>query len=115
MLNKSQDEIKENLTQRAYLNTLTGGIDFGAKQVVGFILNPIVISTLGLKFYGVWKILSQLNNYMMSADINVAQPLKLFIARYRTTTDQNNLQNVFSASFFTTLLFLPLYLIVGFF
>ena len=109
MNNKNQNKSNENLTQRAYLNTITGSIDFGAKQIVGFILNPIVVSILGLKLYGVWKILSQLNSYMITADINVAQSLKLFIARNRTVSSEENLQKVFTASLYATIFFLPLF------
>lgn len=109
----NQSNPKENLSQRAYLNTVTAGIDFGAKQIVGFILNPIMVTFLGPVFYGVWKIIGQLGNYMVIADINVSQPLKLLIARERSVKNGNELRNYVTQALFANIFFLPLYIIAG--
>jgi len=104
---------KENLRQRAYLNGLTNGIDFGVQQLVAFLLNPLMVSVLGPVLFGAWKVISQLNNYMAMTDLKVSQPLKLMLSRDRSISSNQELTKQFSIAFFTMLLFLPLYLISG--
>lgn len=111
---QSKKNISENLNQRAYLNSITGFLDFFSKQIVGFFLNPISISILSPYLYGIWKVLSQLNNYMTLSNINVSQTLRVLIARERTVASDQTLKKYFTASIYSNLFFLPFYLILGF-
>lgn len=111
-MNKRKDK-KEDLTQRAYLNSVTGIIDFSFKQVVGFILNPISISILGPYVYGIWKIIMQLNNYMTMSDVNVSQTLRIVVARERSVVSDDVLRRYFSAGMFANLFFIPFYIFFG--
>ena len=50
---------------------------------------------------------------MGTANINIAQPLRLLIARERGLKSEAELRKAFTASFFGTLMFLPLYISAG--
>mgnify|MGYP001379741874 CR=1 FL=1 len=105
--------IKENIRQRAYLNSVTAWIDTVVKLVVRFIIDPIIISFLGGTLYGVWQILNQLNSYLATADLRAATALKWIIAKERTVRTDHELKQSVSSSLFTNVLFLPLYLLAG--
>lgn len=107
------DARREPLRRLAFLNSLTGGVDFAAKQVVGFVVNPITVSFLGPTLYGVWKIIQQLNNYLATADINVAQPLKLLVATERGVASDVELRRSFTAALTITAAFIPVYAVAG--
>ena len=104
---------KENLTQRAYLNSITGIIDFSSKQIVGFILNPITVFILGPYIYGVWKIIMQLNTYMTMSDINVSQTLRILVAKERSISSDKDLKKYFTAAVYANLFFIPFYILLG--
>jgi O-antigen/teichoic acid export membrane protein len=104
---------KENIRQRAYLNSVTSWIDTIVKLIVRFIIDPLIISFLGGALYGVWQILNQLNNYLATADLRSATALKWIIAKERTVQTEHELKQSVSSSLFTNVLFLPLYLIGG--
>lgn len=104
---------KENIRQRAYLNSVTAWIDTVVKLVVRFIIDPIIISFLGGTLYGVWQILNQLNSYLATADLRAATALKWIIAKERTVRTDHELKQSVSSSLFTNVLFLPLYLLAG--
>ncbi|MHC1703449.1 MAG: lipopolysaccharide biosynthesis protein [Tenuifilaceae bacterium] len=103
--------LKENLHQRAYLNAITGGLDFGTKQVVGFFLNPIMVSILGPFYYGVWKVIGQLSSYMNLSDLRASQPLAAILSKERTTRKQDELKKLLSTAFYVIFLSLPLFIL----
>lgn len=105
--------IKENIRQRAYLNSVTAWIDTVVKLIVRFIIDPIIISFLGGTLYGVWQILNQLNSYLATADVRAATALKWIIAKERTVKTDYELKEAVSSSLYTNIVFLPLYVIAG--
>lgn len=107
------EERKENLSKRAILNALTGIIDFGAKMLVGFILNPIMVAKLGTVFYGAWQVIGQLNSYMATADIRAATSLKYLLARNRTVSSDHELRKAVSKALYANAIFIPLYSLLG--
>ncbi len=107
--------MKENLRQRAFLNSLTGLIDYLAKMFVGFFLNPFMISTLGTVYFGAWQVIGQLNSYMATADIRAATSLKYILSKDRSISNDIELKRVVSSALFANLVFIPLYLIGGVF
>lgn len=104
---------KENIRQRAYLNSVTAWIDTVVKLVVRFIIDPFIISFLGGTLYGVWQILNQLNSYLATADLRAATALKWIIAKERTVRTDSELKQSVSSSLYTNVVFLPLYLVAG--
>lgn len=103
----------ENLRQRAYLNSLASWINSGVTIIVGFLLQPFLVSTLGAMLFGVWQIIRQLNGYMVMGDIRSATTLKWIVSKNRTTSSANELRQAVTASLITNIVFLPLYIAGG--
>jgi O-antigen/teichoic acid export membrane protein len=104
---------KENLKQRAYLNGLTSIIDFGAVQITGLLVSPVLVHTLGGVLYGAWKVIAQLTGYATLADSRATQLLKWTIARKKDIASEEELRSDVTSAFFVTLFILPLILIGG--
>jgi len=104
---------KENLRQRAYLNSIASWANTGTMLVVGFVLNPYIVSRLGAMFYGVWQILGQLNSYMVMSDLQTSTTLKWVIAKDRTTATEKELRQSVAAALFANILILPFYATAG--
>lgn len=106
-------KLKENLKQRAYLNSVTSVLDYGARVVTGFIVTPFLVNGLGAILFGVWQVLGQFASYTSLADIRATQVLKWAIAKDRDTKNGDELKEYVTATFLLILLVLPLFLIVG--
>lgn len=104
---------QENLRRNAFLNSITGVIDYSSKLTVNFFLNPFIISVLGSMFFGVWQIISQLNGYMATADIRAATSLKFILSRDRSVKNDFELKKVVSLALYSNILFVPLYIVLG--
>jgi O-antigen/teichoic acid export membrane protein len=104
---------KENLKQRAYLNSLTSIIDYGGAQITGFIVSPIIVNGLGSSFYGVWQMLMQMTGFANMADTRATQVLKWSIANKRDVAAEEELRRDVSTALIVTGFILPIILVVG--
>jgi O-antigen/teichoic acid export membrane protein len=104
---------KENLKQRAYLNTLTSMIDYACTQIVGFLISPFLIGQLGSSMYGVWKMISQMTGYASLADSRATQVLKWTVAKKKDVVSTDELRSDVSSAFFVIASILPLIFLFG--
>lgn len=104
---------KENLKQRAYLNSLSSIIDYAGVQITGFIINPFILTGLGSAMYGVWQMLGQLTGYTKLADTRASQALKWSLAHKRDIAQEDEFKSDVTTALFVTAITLPLSLIVG--
>lgn len=104
---------KENLKQRAYLNSLSSIIDYGGAQITGFIINPFIVGGLGSSMYGVWQMLSQMTGYAKMADTRATQALKWSISNKRDTAAEAELRSEVTTALAVTAFILPIILIIG--
>lgn len=104
---------KENLKQRAYLNTITSVLDFFAKNITGFFVTPFIVTGLGSAIYGAWQILGQLTGYTNWADIRAAEVLKWSIAKDRDAGKEVELRRNVTATFIILVFVLPFILLAG--
>ncbi|AKD05775.1 lipopolysaccharide biosynthesis protein [Pontibacter korlensis] len=104
---------KENLKQRAYLNSLTNIIDYVVTQFTGFLVSPFIVSGLGNSMYGVWQMLSQMSGYAKVADTRATQVLKWTIAKKKDIVDEEELRSDVTSALAITGLIVPLVLIAG--
>lgn len=104
---------KENLKQRAYLNSLTSVLDYVGAQLTGFIVSPFIVSGLGSSLYGSWQMLGQMTGYAGMADIRASQVLKWTIANKRDTATMEELRSEVTSAFAVTFLILPIVLVLG--
>jgi len=105
--------IKENIRFRSFLNTLASWLDIGVKIIIRFIIDPIMIASLGSYYFGIWQVLNQLNSYLTTVDLKTSTALKWIIARERTTLSNPELKLKASIAFYSNFLTLPVYIIIG--
>lgn len=103
----------DSLTKRAYLNALAAALDYGARLVVGFIINPLLVAGLGDYRYGVWQVLGRLMGYISPASGRPNQALKWTIANQQASTDYKQKRRHVGNAVAAWLLFLPLLMVLG--
>jgi O-antigen/teichoic acid export membrane protein len=104
---------KENLKQRAYLNSVTSMLDYGAHQITVFIVNPFLVSGLGNTLYGVWQMLGQMTGYANLTDTRATQVLKWTVAKNRNIASEDELRSYVTSTLIVTAFILPLALLAG--
>ena len=113
IVKKPKTEKKENLKQRAYLNSLSSIIDFAGAQITGFITNPFIVNGLGTAMYGIWQMLGQMTGYTKMADSRASQDLKWTVANKRHVVTDEELRNDTSTALIVILITMPITLILG--
>ena len=113
VIKKKKTGKKENLKQRAYLNSLSGFIDYAGAQITGFIVNPFIVSGLGSIMYGVWQILGQLTGYTKMVDTRASQVLKWSLANKRDVAKEDEFRSDVTSALYVTAFTLPIALVAG--
>jgi O-antigen/teichoic acid export membrane protein len=94
-------------TKKAYLNATAAGLDYGARMVVGFLVNPILVAGLGAYLYGVWQVLARLKGYLSAATGRPTEALKWAVAYRQASIDYEEKRRLLGAAVVVWLLFLP--------
>jgi O-antigen/teichoic acid export membrane protein len=81
---------------------------------VVFFLSPVLVSSLGAILFGIWQVINQMNSYMTAVDLRSGTSMKWYIAKYRTTLEEIELRRGTTAGILSNIMFLPVYLFVGF-
>jgi O-antigen/teichoic acid export membrane protein len=97
----------ETLTQKALLNTVAAGLDYGTRILIGFVMNPLLVGGLGAYGYGALQILDRLSGYASAADGRPSQALKWMIARQEASAEQDEKRRTVGSAVAVWLLFLP--------
>jgi O-antigen/teichoic acid export membrane protein len=95
------------LTRRASFNALASGIDFGARMVVEFVLNPILLRGLGSLLFGTWRVLWRLTGYLWATTGRSAQTLQSALANRLHSEDVGEKQRFVGAAVIAWIAFLP--------
>lgn len=103
----------ENLTQKAFLNSFASILDYGARLLVGFVLNPLLVAFLGPYGYGAWRILDRLIGYLSPASGRPTQALQWTIAQQQASVNVQEKQRQVGSALIIWLLFLPLSATLG--
>src|SRR6266498_1769271 len=105
----------QSLTKKASLNALGAMLDYGARMVVGLVINPFMVRGLGDYLYGVLQILGRLILYISAASGRPTQALKWTIANQQSSVDfEAKRRNVGSALTVWTM-FIPVVGLLGLF
>jgi len=103
----------KNLTQKAWLNTVTHLLYYGLSVLAGLVINPVLLSALGASLLGVWKICRRLLSYVSAADGRISQALKCIIANTQSSTDYNIKRRYVGSAVVVWFIFLPILLTSG--
>ena len=89
-----------------FLAALTNWLPFVATLLVAFFIAPYLIRMLGDAQYGVWVFIESILAYFTLFDLGIAACVVRFVAKFRATGEQKELNRLVSAS-------LLIFLIVG--
>lgn len=103
----------KGLTRKAYLNAIAATLDYSARLLVGFMVQPILVAGLGDYFYGMWQVLNKLVGYISPASGRPAFALKWTLANQRTTADAGEKRRFVGSSIIVWVLFAPLLMALG--
>src|SRR3990172_1308605 len=103
----------KTLTQKASLNAMASILDYGARWLVTFILNPLLVTGLGDFGYGAWQVLGRLIGYISPAGGRPTQALKWTIANQQASTDYEEKRQQVGSAVAVWLMFLPLVSLLG--
>ncbi len=76
-----------NLTRKAYLNAVASGLEYAARLLVGFLITPLLVASLGDYFYGLWQMLNRMAGYLSPASGRPTQALKFTLANQAASID----------------------------
>ena len=102
-----------SLTRSATLTAVASLLDYSAKLVVGLLLTPLLVSSLGRVLFGVWTMLQQLVVYMNATDGRPTEALRLVISSEQALDDDARKRRYVGAALVVWLMFLPVILAVG--
>jgi O-antigen/teichoic acid export membrane protein len=103
----------DNRTQKAFLNAGAGAVDYGARLVVGFLINPLLVAGLGVHGFGLWQVLRQLVGYASPASGRPTQALKWTIAKEQASTDDEAKRQYVGSTLVLWFVFLPILAAAG--
>ena len=101
------------LTKKASLNVLAAGVDYAARILVGLLLNPLLLSSLGDTLFGVWQVLLRLAGQSSAASGRPAEALKWVVAHRQSSDDYHDKRVQVGNAVAVWFLFLPLQLLIG--
>lgn len=97
----------ESLTKKAYLNAVAAALDYCAQLLVGFLVTPILVGSLGDHYYGTWRVLERLMGYLSPATGRPAQALKYTLANRQASADYEEKRRGVGSAVAIWALFLP--------
>lgn len=73
-------------------------LGLAAAAVIGFLLSPFVVRSLGPELYGVWALIVSINSQLVILDFGVRKALIKYVAEYRVRGDAQQLSALVSSA-----------------
>ncbi len=102
-----------SLTKKASLNSLALIADSAARLIVGLVVNPFLVRTLGDVGFGNWQILQRLVGHANPAGGRPGEALKWFVANRQSSTDLEDKRRTVGSAIAVWLLFTPILAVLG--
>jgi len=96
-----------SLTKKASLNALAQALDYGARAIAGFVVNPILLRHLGDVGFGNWQVLQRLVGHAAPAGGRPAEALKWFVANRQASPDLEDKRRAVGSALAVWAIFLP--------
>ncbi|MCX6830374.1 MAG: oligosaccharide flippase family protein [candidate division Zixibacteria bacterium] len=80
-------------------NIVTSWAGLVVRMLVVFLVNPIVIHSLGNHLYGVWVLIFSIVNYMTILDLGLQQALIRYISKFLGNGDYGKINSVLNTAF----------------
>ncbi len=101
------------LTKKASLNVVAQVLDYVARALAGFVVNPILLRRLGEAGFGNWQVLQRLVGHANPAGGRPAEALKWFIANRQASPDLEDKRRAVGSALAVWALFLPILAAAG--
>jgi O-antigen/teichoic acid export membrane protein len=102
-----------SLTKKASLNAIAQALDYAARALSGFVVNPILLRALGQTGFGTWQVLLRLVGQATPAGGRPAEALKWFVANRQSSTDVEDKRRAVGSALAVWAIFLPILLVAG--
>ncbi len=102
-----------SLTKKASLNAVAQALDYGARAVVGLVVNPILLRYLGDAGFGTWQVLQRMIGHAAPAGGRPAEALKWFVANRQASDDVQGKRQAVGSALAVWLVFLPVLIPIG--
>lgn len=103
----------ENLTKKAYLNIVSGGLSYIVRLVVVFIITPLLVSGLGSFLFGMWQIINRTVSYITPAGGQPTEALQWMVANQQSSKDYMLKKQLFGSALLVWGFFLPIVIVIG--
>jgi O-antigen/teichoic acid export membrane protein len=88
-----------DVTARYPFNVMTSWLSLAVRMALVFLINPVIIRSLGQERYGVWALIFSLINYLTICDLGMQQGLNRFISRFLSLGDSDKINDIINSSF----------------
>jgi O-antigen/teichoic acid export membrane protein len=85
---------------RIFRNVFSNWASYLVTAVVGFVLAPIVVHSLGDTGYGLWTLVLSMTGYFGLLDLGIRSSVGRFVTRYMALNDEANVIRTTSTAFF---------------
>ena len=103
----------ENLTKKAFLNSLASSLEYAAKLIIVFFVQPWLVNGLGDYFYGTWQILLRFVGYIAPASGRPTQALRWALASELSSDDITKKRQYVGSAIAVWVFFLPILTVLG--
>jgi O-antigen/teichoic acid export membrane protein len=102
-----------SLTKKASLNSVATALNQGARAIVGFVVNPLLLRYLGDVTFGNWQVVNRLIGQTNPAGGRPSEALKWFIANRHSSDDLQVKRQAVASAIVVWLIFIPILVPVG--
>ncbi len=102
-----------SLTKKASLNSVATAMNQGAKAIVGFVVNPLLLRYLGDVSFGNWQVVQRLIGQTNPAGGRPSEALKWFIAHRQSSDDVQVKRQAVGSALVVWLIFVPVLIPIG--
>ena len=102
-----------SLTKKASLNSVATAMNQGARAIVGFVVNPLLVNYLGLVTFGNWQVVHRLIGQTNPAGGRPSEALKWFIAHRQSSDDLQVKRQAVGSAIVVWLIFIPVLIPIG--
>ena len=108
----SSDSWQSDL-KKASLNSVATAMNQGARAIVGFVVNPLLVRYLGPVTFGNWQVVHRLIGQTNPAGGRPSEALKWFIAHRQSSDDLHVKRQAVGSAIVVWLIFIPVLLPIG--
>lgn len=108
----NESKTANSLSKKAISNATSGFLFFIVNTIISIILNPILVTSLGTTYFGIWKSIDSFLGFASIADGKSTQALKWTIANQESSNDFNKKKREVGSALIVWFIFLPILIVI---